>query len=279
MKKLKQILNFVPNKYKVIILLAIICILVWIGIKLWDKDIDTKRLEIYNTAHSNSETLSWELETKINEVEKLFSEYLYWKKCQKENSNTGKILDCNSLILPPVDVKLIDLMSTWKTNTWSLSIQSPTKWRVNKQGKSKSKEELKWDSFDEIVKNHWLPIDWWYDMEKKYKVKKEVALCIAWADSWLGTYLKTKNNIWNVGNNDRWNKVSYKTIENWIEAIFKVLNNKYLKNKQTIWSLSFWWWGKSPVYATSTENWNINVINCLSTINWVQVNEDYKIRL
>lgn len=36
-----------------------------------------------------------------------------------------------------------------------------------------------------------------------HKVYPEVILCIAYADSSLGTNLKTKHNYGNVGNNDR----------------------------------------------------------------------------
>jgi len=152
-------------------------------------------------------------------------------------------------------------------------------WLKNSQWQSKSKAELMWNTFDEISKNHKIPVDYWYASEKKWKIKKEVALCIAWADSWLGRYLKTPNNIWNVGNNDRGNRVSVSTLEKWVDLIFQTLNNKYLKHKQSIWSLSVWWGGTKPFYATSKENWNINTLNCLSTIHWVQINENFMIRL
>lgn len=36
-----------------------------------------------------------------------------------------------------------------------------------------------------------------------HKVYPEVIICIAYADSSLGKHLKTKNNVGNVGNNDR----------------------------------------------------------------------------
>lgn len=52
-----------------------------------------------------------------------------------------------------------------------------------------------------------------------HKIKPEVIICIAYADSSLGKYLKTKNNIGNVGNNDRGDKVNYGNIEQGFNAI------------------------------------------------------------
>ena len=150
---------------------------------------------------------------------------------------------------------------------------------MNSQGKSKDKSELWGETFEKISLAHGIPIEYWYDSEKKWKVKKEVALCIAWADSWLGKYLKTKNNIGNVGNNDRGDKVNISTLEKWVDIIFQTLNNRYLSHKQSIGSLSIGWWGSKPYYATSDDNWDKNTRNCLGVIHWVAITEDFKIRL
>lgn len=154
-----------------------------------------------------------------------------------------------------------------------------TWWLKNSQWISKSKEELRGNTFTEISEAHWIAFDYWHEAEATYKIKKEVALCIARADSGLGKYLKTKNNIGNVGNNDRWDKVAFASMQDWVNAIFKVLNNKYLSHKQSIWSLSPWGWWTAPFYATSKENWSVNVRNCLSIIHWQPIGNDYKIRL
>ena len=102
---------------------------------------------------------------------------------------------------------------------------------------------------------------------KKYNVLPEFIVCISYADSDLGKALLTRNNIGNVGNNDRGNKVHYKSIEDGIMAIGKVLNNKYLSHKQSIGSLSVGGGGSAPYYATSTENWNANVLNCMNMVH------------
>ncbi|MEI7558783.1 MAG: hypothetical protein WCJ45_08650 [bacterium] len=41
------------------------------------------------------------------------------------------------------------------------------------------------------------------EVVKDTKIDKDVSICIAFAESTLGRYLSTANNIGNVGNNDR----------------------------------------------------------------------------
>lgn len=125
-----------------------------------------------------------------------------------------------------------------------------------------------------------------YDIRHKagidYKIQPEVMLCIAWADSHLWYALKSKNNFGNVGNNDRWDTINYETPTQWIRAIARVLNNKYLKNKKTIWDLSFAWdctTDCTKAYATSRDNRQNNVLNCLSLIRNIKTTPDYVFRL
>ena len=115
-------------------------------------------------------------------------------------------------------------------------------------------------------------------------IKPEVAVCIAFADTSLWKAMKTKNNIGNVWNNDRWDKVHLSSIYVWITAIYQTLNNKYLSKYDTLGMLSQWgrtalrakWCGEKweQCYATSPDNWNNNIINCLNLIHW---HEDKKI--
>ena len=164
-------------------------------------------------------------------------------------------------------------------------------WRVNSQGKSKHKSELCDDdcTYNWVLQAFWLPIEPFYEYEEKYKIKKEAIVCIAWADSHLWKMLKSTNNIGNVWNNDRWDVVHFATIEQGIEAMFRVLNNRYLGNYQRLWELSQWWrtnlWLKPCTdrwefcYATSKENWNNNVLNCLNTIKDTSIDENWNFRI
>lgn len=127
----------------------------------------------------------------------------------------------------------------------------------------------------------------WKMLSSTYNVDYTLPVCIAWADSHLGNALKSKNNIGNVGNNDRGDTVEYKTLESWINAIYAVLNNRYL-----------WWHTKlgelsnegrirmklppcgngNYCYATSATHWSSNVRNCLSILKDKNINEDWQFR-
>lgn len=102
----------------------------------------------------------------------------------------------------------------------------------------------------------------------RYGIKPEVLVCIAKADSSLGRWLKTENNIGNVGNNDRGNVVSFGSVGAGIDHIGLTLTNKWLGYKQSIGSLSPVGGGDSPYYATSKGGeWYFNVRNCVAEIH------------
>jgi hypothetical protein len=157
-------------------------------------------------------------------------------------------------------------------------------WKFNPDWRSKEYIQLTWkkiDRINQILSKFWLE-EHHYDLIElwnQYKIDYALVVCIARADSGLWTQLKSTNNIWNVWNNDRWNTVSYETLYEWRKAIFRVLNNKYLWHKQSIWSLSVWWWWTRPYYATSEYNWNMNILNCMGNIYDTQITEDYLFRI
>ena len=143
-------------------------------------------------------------------------------------------------------------------------------WRVNPEWKSQNYFHLNWrnpiERTNDLLRKFWQENNPWLKIEDEYKVKRWILVCIAKADTSLWKELKTKNNFWNVWNNDNWDKVHISTPKKWIEAIWQTLNNKYLWYKQSIWSLSSGWGWTDPIYATSPHNWNNNVINCLRLI-------------
>jgi len=131
----------------------------------------------------------------------------------------------------------------------------------------------------------------WIKLGEKYKVDYALPICIAWADSHLGKALKSTNNIGNVGNNDRWQVVHYDSMDKGIEAIFRVLNNKYLGWNKQLWELSgegrqrmsMTGCENAPApkkcYATSKGVWSTNVSNCLSVLHNKDITESYFFRL
>lgn len=132
-----------------------------------------------------------------------------------------------------------------------------------------------------ILKLYWQDYSLRKRLADKYWIKVEVAVAIAWADTHLWYAVKTENNIGNVWNTDSWKTRTPETLEQWIEAIFSTLNNKYLWNKQTIWDLNYAWDCKidcDKVYATSNNNWQNNVLNMLSLIYMKKIDPEFTIR-
>lgn len=144
----------------------------------------------------------------------------------------------------------------------------------------------------------WLEIAWlgytlraWILFGEQDRIDYALPICVAWADSHLGKALASKNNIGNVGNNDRWDRVEYKSMEDWINAIYRALNNKWMGGNTKLAQLS----GEGrkrlgiegcnetkvnqKCYATSPQVWHTNVRNCLSVIHNQEIWDDYNFRL
>ena len=118
----------------------------------------------------------------------------------------------------------------------------------------------------------------WEDAVEGTNIDRDVVICIAFAESTLGRYLTTSNNIWNVWNDDRWNRVSFNSALAWARSIANTLNNYYLWNYHTIRQLSRYGNVDGKIYASSPINWQRNVTKCLSQIKWYYVPEDYPFR-
>lgn len=163
-------------------------------------------------------------------------------------------------------------------------IKPTTRWRLNSNGYSQRYVEL--SGSNRVERMHSLLAAYghdnyevWQTVARIHRIYPEMIMCVAYADSSLGKFLKTKNNLGNVWNNDRGDTVEFATIEAGINAIGKVLNNQYLGKYNVVGHLSpFGQLNGSPYYATSKENWGINVLNCLWMIHNKQINNDWKFR-
>ncbi len=129
------------------------------------------------------------------------------------------------------------------------------------------------EAFKDLASIYGLDASMFWQVENHYWIKEWVVLCItvsetSWGNRWYG-----KTNPWNVGNNDRWDRVQYAFFETWIEKIGQTLTNKYLWKKQTLGCLSNAWSCTEPYdngsrYATSESSWEKNMVACLSKIYW-----------
>jgi len=139
--------------------------------------------------------------------------------------------------------------STWAVNTGVstdpnlINFKPTPRRRLNENGLSQRyiplESEWREDRMKELLSHYDNAPDYTTRqvVARIYRVYPEALICIAYADSSLGNFLKTKNNFGNVGNNDRWDSVSHSTPETWNKAIGKVLNKQYPwghKNKKKI---------------------------------------------
>lgn len=118
----------------------------------------------------------------------------------------------------------------------------------------------------------------WEDVVKDTNIDRDVAICIAFAESTLWKYLTTANNIWNVWNNDRGDRIGYGWAFAWARMIPLTLNNQFLWNYHTIKQLSRYGNDDGKIYASSPINRQTNVLKCLSQIKGYYVPEDFPFR-
>lgn len=143
---------------------------------------------------------------------------------------------------------------------------------------------IKWTTVNDraisFAKSYWFSYDWFDNAWKKYWIKSEVLLCIAFAE-WFGKWSWSTGNVMNCWNNDRWNRIDF---DYWTKSVICAadkLKNWLLKNKQTIWDLSYRWNGTIDmqyIYASSDSNREINVLNCLGKIYNENLSPNFKFR-
>lgn len=167
----------------------------------------------------------------------------------------------------------------------NLQYDKPTKrWRLNDNGVSQRYISLE----SEWRENRMKEFLSHYDRAPEYEVRKvvariyqvypEVLICIAYADTSLGNFLKTPNNIGNVGNTDSGKTKYMHTAEQWVAAIWQTLTNQYLWDYVSINQLSRYWNDDWKIYASSTVNRHNNVTNCLGMIRDKWVPDDFAFR-
>lgn len=116
------------------------------------------------------------------------------------------------------------------------------------------------------------------DAVKSTNVDRDFVICVAFAESTLWRYLSTANNIWNVGNDDSWNRVPMQSALAWARAIALTVNNRHLGWYHTINQLSRYGNSDWKIYASSPINRQTNVLKCLSQIKWYYIPEDFPFR-
>ncbi len=119
----------------------------------------------------------------------------------------------------------------------------------------------------------------WQDASEGTNIDVDVGICIAFAESTLGRHLSTANNIGNVGNNDRGDRVAYQGPMVGARLIYTTLNNWYLGHYHILLDYNGYGNPDGKNYATSKYNWQNNVTKCLGMIKWYYVPDDYPVRI
>ena len=171
----------------------------------------------------------------------------------------------------------------------NLTNSKPTEWwRLNSNGYSQRYVQLYGDTKNERIISM-LQSYGFEDAETEarpairtisriFQVQPEIIVCIAYADSSLWRFLKTSYNYWNVGNNDRWDTQAFNNMEQGFYHIWEVLNNSLLGKYSTVNQLSRRGNPDGKIYASSPENWHINVMNCLGMIHNKYVPDNFNYR-
>ena len=164
-----------------------------------------------------------------------------------------------------------DTLEEWDEGKWE-------PWKLTADGSRQEMPEISGetshDRFKALCEAYGLPASLIWEVENKYNIREWVVLGIIIAETsgWkFGYGVEWCHNIWNVWNNDRWDRYCYDSFEVWLEKIAQTLNNSLLWTTQTLGCLSKagsckWWEDKGHIYASSDWNWERNMLQVLNTI-------------
>lgn len=169
----------------------------------------------------------------------------------------------------------------YKARTWK-----EFKWILKSNRKSRT-FKITWNTEIERQKNFlkkyasWPFKNWWLWVQEwiESKIDPTFLMCVWLAETWLWRNLKTPYNVWNVWNTDSWETKYFTSAADWIHAMAKTFNNKYLWKYNEIRLLSRYWNADKPIYASSVENWHNNIVSCMSFIKWRYISDNYNFRL
>jgi murein DD-endopeptidase MepM/ murein hydrolase activator NlpD len=167
------------------------------------------------------------------------------------------------------------------------------------QNKTKNSRvfKLEWNNEVErqkyLINNYATPAfkNWqmWVDESLDWNIDPSFVMCIWLAETTLWRNLASAYNVWNVWNNDRWDRKALQNARSWIYLIISTLDNKYFNRYSHVNEMSWAWRRITDLpsckekwiycYATDTENWHRNVIKCMSHLKWTYVPDDYNFRL
>ncbi|MCH8518401.1 peptidoglycan DD-metalloendopeptidase family protein [Candidatus Gracilibacteria bacterium] len=122
--------------------------------------------------------------------------------------------------------------------------------------------------------------DWnmWVESSLAGGIDPTFMMCVGLAESGLGRHLKSKNNIGNVGNNDRGDTRDFPTPRSAIVAMVSTFNNRFLGHYTEIQQLSRYGNKIGTIYASSDFNWHNNITRCMSHVKGEYIPDHYSFR-
>lgn len=192
-------------------------------------------------------------------------------------------------VMPYVVWAVVWLASVWvltltiAENTVSALESNPQQewqpWMVDESWIGQVIPELKGktshDKFKELCQLYGLDASKIWELENKYNLREWILLAVLIAETSGWTNWDYVNegcyNLWNVGNNDRWDRVCFEWKWESIEQVAITLNNRYLWNVLTLGCLSnagscVKYFDRGYRYATSPDNWERTITNVMNRI-------------
>lgn len=160
---------------------------------------------------------------------------------------------------------------------WSKADLSPYERKFRMEGKTE--EERQKYLLNTYASSDFKNWDTWVDISLESKIDPSFLMCVWLAETTLWNYLKTRNNIGNVGNTDGGDVVSFESPREWIYWMAATFNNKFLWSYDSVSELSRWGNSSWYIYASSNANWHNNIIRCLSALKGRFVEDNYKFRI
>nr|MDD3720308.1 peptidoglycan DD-metalloendopeptidase family protein [Candidatus Gracilibacteria bacterium] len=123
--------------------------------------------------------------------------------------------------------------------------------------------------------------DWnmWVEESLDGNIDPTFIMCIGVAETGLGRFTKTDNNVGNVGNTDSGDTKTMMSARDGVRGIVFTLNNKFLGKYNELKDLSRFGNKDGSIYASSDYNWHNNVTKCMSAIKQKYIPDDYNFRL
>lgn len=117
----------------------------------------------------------------------------------------------------------------------------------------------------------------WYSGAQGTGVDPLMGICIAAAETSRRNFASS-NNIWNVGNNDRGDRVAYTSPSQAVKAIYQTLSNRYLGAYTQLSQFSRFGNKTWSIYASDPTNRQRNVQRCLVSLTHTYYDEEYFVR-